>query len=345
MQEEEPWAGALRAAATGEYARALAELDAFFESEAGTALKQAGMRGGAREAFLRRAQLHQLADGDPLRAIELCEELCENDTHVFGERSIERALSLLEAAEAYQELEHPDLVRAADLTEQSATVLAGTAHEGLVFYARGSISFDRNDYAAALAALARALELLPDEQREKRAQAYNVQSLCHQELGDYGASLRDRLLEMRLVGACFGAQHPEYATSLESLADLYVDMRARAQAISITNQVIAIRHDKLGDSHSAFVDAQDDLAETQKAWAKNLTSRTALRVCFKCRKVGEALGKCKVCKQAWWCCEECRTSDKAHPAVCEEWQKMGDDLAARLVAKKKQPQQKKKGKR
>ncbi len=343
-EEEETLAGAQRAMAAGEYARALAALEAFFESDRGAALRREGLRGSVREAFLRTAQLQQLADCDPLRAIELCEELCDSDAAVFGPGSAERALSLLEAAEAYQELEHPDLQRAAALIEESASILAGSPHEGLLHYARGSLAFDRDDYSAAVAALARAFELIPEEQREKRAQAYNVLSLSHQELGDYGAAMRNRLLEMRLVEACFGAQHPEFATSLESLADLYLDMRARAKALALTARVIAIRRDKLGEMHSAYLEAQDDLAETQKAWAKNLTSRTASRVCFNCQKVDEAFGKCKVCKQAWWCSEECRVNDKEHLAVCEEWQKLGADLVVRFTAKKKS-QQKKKGKR
>lgn len=342
---EEALGAAHGAMAAGEYDHALALYEAFFESDGGAALRhEQGMRGAVRAAFLRMAQLQQLADRDPLRAIELCEELCENDAAVFGKDSPERALSLLEAAEAYQELEHPDLQRAEELVEQSSHALAGTPLEGHVLCTRGSIAFDRNDYASAVALLVRALELIPEDQREKRGQVYNVLSLSHQEMGNYAAAMHNRHLEMGLVEAHFGARHPEFATSLESLADLYVDMRARAKALTITAQVIDIRGEKLGDSHTAFLEAQDDLAETQKAWAKNVSTRTTLRVCFNCQKVEEGFGKCKVCKQAWWCSEECRVNDKSHPAVCSEWQKTGADLAARLTAKKK-PAQKKKGKR
>ncbi len=196
--------------ARGDYGPALAMLEDFFErSESGTEARVAGMRGDLRDAFLELAQLHQRLDEDALRSIELCEELAENDAKVFGKDSCELALTQLELADAYQELEHPDLARAAELVAAAELVLRGTAHEGLVCYAKGSIAFDRDDYKGALEVLEQALRLLPESDAEKRALVLNVKSLCHEELGEFPLALSARLTEMSLVSQVFGKEHPE----------------------------------------------------------------------------------------------------------------------------------------
>lgn len=199
-----------KAYAKGDYGPALAMLEDFFErSETGLEARAHGMRDDVRKAFLELAQLHQRLDEDALRSIELCEELAENDAKCFGQDSVELALTLLEVADAYQELEHPDLARAAELIERAEVRLRGSPHEGLVLYAKGSLAFDKNDYRGALEVLDRAMQLLPEDEKERRALVLNVKSLSHQELGDFPEALQTRLAEMPLVAAVFGVDHPE----------------------------------------------------------------------------------------------------------------------------------------
>jgi tetratricopeptide (TPR) repeat protein len=167
-----------KAFANGDYTPALAMLEDFFErSEVGLEARESGLRNDMRKAFLELAQLHQRLDDDPLRSIELCEELAENDAKVFGKDSTEYALTLLEVADAYQELDHPDLVRASELIDTAERRLLDTPHFGLVLYARGSLAFDKDDYKGALEVLDRSLAFLPEDDNERRALVLNVKSL------------------------------------------------------------------------------------------------------------------------------------------------------------------------
>jgi tetratricopeptide (TPR) repeat protein len=323
----------------GDYGPGLAMLEDFFESLVGQESRSNGLRGDERQAFLELAQLHQRLDDDSLRSLELLEELVENDIKVFGADSRELAASRLELADAYQELEHPDLARA----EQLVAEAEAHADPGLVCHARASIAFDRNDYVTALELLDRALVLVPDDDRERRALVLNLKALSHQEMGNFPDALKFRVAEMQLAGQVYGEDHPEFATSLESLADLYLEMRARAKSMLITQDVIRIRRAKLGEDSSFTLDSEEDLIETELAWLNNLSTKTDFRVCFGCDRVASGLKKCATCKQAWWCSEECQ-GKRSHAKECSMFVEMFAKATEKAEAAKKKKAGKKNSK-
>ncbi len=343
---------ALRLHASGRFGEALSALERFFDSDKGQEARKNGLSTAEERSGLRVfAQLSQAVD--PLRAIELSEELCDNDEKVFGKGSREYALSLLEAAESYQELESPDLDRATELRnccEKILRTLAGDApllpvNEAALLYAQGSILFDRNRYAEAIAVLSRATETLSisenstREEREEMAAILNVLSLSHQEQGDYQSALKYRNEEMAISRMVGGINHPDYATSLESLSDLHCDMRARCLGLISAKSALEIRRNCLGADHPETVAAQEEMSDILRMLRKNVTSRSASRLCFSCGKIGEKLLRCSTCRQAWYCGESCRQEDKKnHDTQCGEWAEVsgaGAEVSGEKKGKKK----------
>ncbi len=104
--------------------------------------------------------------------------------------------------------------------------------------------------------------------------------------------------------------------------------------MQITEEVIRIRKAKLGSDNSATLDAEEDLTEAEKAWLNNLSTKTDYRLCFGCDKVEKNLKKCTVCKQAWWCGEECKAK-RPHDQECAMFVEMHTKAQEKAEAAKK----------
>lgn len=212
----------------------------------------------------------------------------------------------------YQELEDPDLDRASECVARAEQRLGGDpAHAGVLLCARGSLAYDRDDFAGARAAAEAALGAAGGD-AQLEATALNLLALCCAETGDWTRAFEVRQREMAAVAGLVGDAHPDYATSLESLADLYQSVRAYAKASQLCAEVLRLRVARLGEGSRAAEDAGDDIRELGVLLAKNAAAASGrLRVCFACRQVGDGHSKCPKCRQAWWCGDGCRDADAA----------------------------------
>jgi hypothetical protein len=123
-------------------------------------------------------------------------------------------------------------------------------------------------------------------------------------------------------------------------------MRARAKALTVTEEVLRIRKAKLGENNLATIDAEEDIVEMERAWLSNATSKCDFRLCSGCEKVDKGLKKCPKCKQAWWCNEDCQSKDQHTCALyCNMLQKAQEKANGRKKKKaaKNNKGQKKKG--
>jgi hypothetical protein len=180
------------------------------------------------------------------------------------------------------------------------------------------VLYDQEEYEASLAALARAkaeLEKAPAGRETVRRSGYvwNMQSLCEVEQGQFSAALASRQAELREVRGEWGEAHPDYATSLESLAEVYVTHQSWGKAAEIQRKVVAIRTATLGP-HSATEMARDDLNETEEALMGG-GREGGERICSGC----EAIGEWERCRECCWyyCGTECEEKEGKHQDHCE----------------------------
>jgi tetratricopeptide (TPR) repeat protein len=148
----------------------------------------------------------------------------------------------------------------------------------------------------------------------------------HKEGDDYGSLLTDmgicheKLQQWSEAVACYkeavehrrnmhGNNHPQYATTLYNLADLFANLKQYEEAIPRLEEALAIQQRVFGDVHERTVETAKKLARVRHLAAQS--DRGAIdvghnfRMCSCCGAVSEAINTCP-CVRAWYCNADCQ---------------------------------------
>ncbi|UVJ44301.1 tetratricopeptide repeat protein [Pseudomonas sp. LS1212] len=138
-----------------------------------------------------------------------------------------------------------------------SSVLAGDKQRAAeAAYQLGSLAESRIDYSTAAKYYAEAVTLQPEN-----PQYLDAKGRIAYTLGLYGDAepLLERVLAIRMKA--LGPEHPDVATSLNNLAELYVAQGLFTKAEPLHQQALAIRMKALGPEHPDVATSLDNLAE------------------------------------------------------------------------------------
>ena len=82
---------------------------------------------------------------------------------------------------------------------------------------------------------------------------------------------------MEIRRTALGEGHPDYATSLNNLAELYRAMGRHAEAEPLYKQAMEIRRTALGEGHPAYATSLNNLAELYRAMGRHAEAEPLYR--------------------------------------------------------------------
>jgi serine/threonine protein kinase/Tfp pilus assembly protein PilF len=173
--------------------------------------------------------------------------------HAFG-RALDRAG---DGDEAELELEQAYFIAAA----AGAAELAGDIAESLAFTV--GVQLLRFDDGLRWSKHAEVLHAaIPDPGRSREARHLHLRAALLSRLGQHAEAIEIGERELALLGEAIGEEHPEMATSLDSVANVYAAAGQYDQAERYHRRALALREHVLGPDHPDVARALSNLANT-----------------------------------------------------------------------------------
>ena len=255
-----------------------------------------------------------------------CDKLEPIVKRVRGTESFEMALLLRHRSNALRKLGRVSQARAAALESMRISELISGRGED---YARGLYSLaeiccSERDFDAGLNYIQEARSLVSPENFGLLANVLNLETILLKELGRYQEALVVREKEKDLTLRVYGPDHPNYATSLSNIAQLYAELKQMQSAVDLTSKAVAIYMKTYGPSHSFTQAAQKNLVYFRKALTdpdlKNQFASTKNRMCNidGCNTVEENMNRCSKCL-SFYLCEKHKDKINDHVVVCPKF--------------------------
>ena len=245
---------------------------------------------------------------------------------VQGTVSFEMTILFSRRAEALRDLNRLPQARAAALESlRISELVSGRGKE----YATGlhslaAICRSEGDFDAGLKYVQTARSLVSPENFGLLGVVLNLEAILLKELERYQEALPIREKHMDLSLRIYGPNHHEYAVALVNAAQLYAKLKQMPSAVDLTSKAVAIFMKTLGPSHPNTRNAQNQLADCQKALTdpdlkKQLSSKSD-RMCNidGCHTVKEFMNRCMKCSSFYLCKKHEELIDD-HVAVCSKF--------------------------
>jgi tetratricopeptide (TPR) repeat protein len=195
---------------------------------------------------------------------------------------------------------------------------------GAMLLSLGRLDLEQGRYKEALVIFGKAKAVLV---QHKEGNEYGVlltdMGICHKRLQQWCEAVTCYKEAVEHTCNLCGNNHPEYATTLYNLADLFANLRQYEEAIPRLEEALAIEQRVFGDQHDRTVETAEELARVRQLAAQS--DRGAIdvghnfRMCSCCGAVSEAINTCP-CIRAWYCNADCQLqhwpTHKPHCAVC-----------------------------